>query len=497
METSHPWRIGPSAFGIFVLSLLASGSVPAGLVQPPPELPVHSLMAVLEGEFPDHLEQDAPGGPGFGFSVAMYGQTLAVGAPRARVHPDFQSGGAVFVYERIAGEWTLAQRIPFDFVTLPGDDLECGHAVALDAYNLLVGCPGRSGQSGGAILFTRPSAGSPFDLAVTPFNPGSSPGERCGHSVALLGNADSGTYPLAAIGCPGRITGGSGFAGGPGPAGVGAVDLQFYCPPFSACAGVWGVGWHPIQSFNGTLGARGGAIPQDFGHSIDLEAYFGANVLLAVGAPATDTGEAGRIDVYRASIDDLTTWILDLSVTADQPARLGHSVDLATRDSMAYLIAGAPTHVDVSGSDSTGAAMIVIRTLFGWEAPEWLMVDDAGENGSNLQLGQSVHLASAASPPRTLIGVPGGPEGWGPGQARHHYRDSDEQAWLPHIADTLSAEPEPLPTLHAPRFGWSMDGNGDMLAVGGPGYLDAQGRVRGRVFIYGWDDRRFHDRFEQ
>lgn len=469
----------------------------AGLILPPQDLPVHDLVEILEGDFPADPEQDNPSGPRFGFSVALYGNSLAVGAPGARVHPSFERGGAVFVYERVLGEWSLAQRIPFDFVTLAGSDLECGHAVALDAYNLLVGCPGRAGEAGGAMLFTRPSAGAPFELTTSPFNPGTTPGERCGHSVALLGNADSGSYPLAAIGCPGRVTGGSVLAGGPGPAGVGAVDLQFYCPPFAACAGVWGVGWHPIQSFNGTLGGRGGAMPMEFGLSIDLQGYFGANILLAVGAPATETGEAGQVDVYRASVDDLSTWVLDLSITADQPARLGQSVDLATSNSIAYLVAGAPTHLDASATEPTGAAMIVTRTPFGWDAPEWLFVDDPGENGSNLQLGQSVHLANASEPPRILAGVPGGPAGWGPGQARHFYRDSDKQVWLPNVADTLSEPPEPLPTLFAPDFAWSMDGNGNLLAVGGPGYLDADGRVRGRVFIYAWDDRRFRDRFEQ
>jgi hypothetical protein len=48
-----------------------------------------------------------------------------------------------------------------------------------------------------------------------------------------------------------------------------------------------------------------------------------------------------------------------------------------------------------------------------------------------------------------------------------------------------------------PRFGYSVAMYGDSLAVGGPGYLDADGRVRGRVFIYAWDDRRFRDHFEQ
>lgn len=48
-----------------------------------------------------------------------------------------------------------------------------------------------------------------------------------------------------------------------------------------------------------------------------------------------------------------------------------------------------------------------------------------------------------------------------------------------------------------PRLEFSVALYGDMLVLGGPGYLDASGRLRGRVFIYAWDDRRFRDRFEQ
>lgn len=70
------------------------------------------------------------------------------------------------------------------------------------------------------------------------------------------------------------------------------------------------------------------------------------------------------------------------------------------------------------------------------------MVDNADASCSNLQLGQSAQLASAASPPRMLVGMSGGPEGWG------------------------------------------------------PGHLGAHGRVSGRVFIYAWNVRRFRDRFD-
>jgi len=483
-------------------TLVLAGPVVAGFVLPPDDHQVHDLVTVLEGEYPDFLDQGTVGGPRFGFSVAMYGDTLVVGAPGARVHTDFERGGAAFVYERIGGQWTLAQSIPFDFFTMAGADQECGYSVALDAYNLLIGCPGRASQAGGAKLFTRPSAGAPFELSSILFNPGNDPEERCGHSVSLLGSADSGTYPLAAIGCPGRVTGGGGLAGGPGPSAVGAVDLQFYCPPFAPCAGVLGVGWHPLQSFNGTLGVpgietRGVEIPREFGHSVSLQGYLGANVLLAVGAPATGTGEAGRVDVYRAPADDLTPWFLDLSITADQPGRLGHSVDLATSNSIAYLVAGAPTHIDASGAGPAGAVMILARSLVGWSKPEWLVADSAGEGALYMRLGHSVYMASAASPPRMLAGVPHGPDGWGPGQALHYYRDSDKAAWLLNEEDVMSEAPEPLPTVFAPQFAWSMDGNGDWLAVGGPGYVVADGQVRGRIFIYAWANNLFHDRFEE
>jgi len=85
----------------------------------------------------------------FGFSVAISGDTLAVASP-------FDEGsGSVYVYTRSAGVWTLQQRVaPVDIA--PADNF--GFSVALDGDTLVVGAnldDTSVVDSGSAYVFTR------------------------------------------------------------------------------------------------------------------------------------------------------------------------------------------------------------------------------------------------------------------------------------------------------------------------------------------------------
>ena len=100
--------------------------------------PIHTLIASLEGDFAGLPGQDDPR---FGFSVALHGDTLAVGAPGTLTGSggNIYRRGAVFLYRRQqeGHGWQFLQRIAFGV----GGDGQCGHAVALSDSFLMVGCP--------------------------------------------------------------------------------------------------------------------------------------------------------------------------------------------------------------------------------------------------------------------------------------------------------------------------------------------------------------------
>ena len=82
-------------------------------------------------------------GDAFGRSVALDGDTLAVGAPqRDEACPGnpMCDSGAVYVYTRSGSTWTLQTKLIDSSSGASADSF--GHSVALDGDTLVVGCPG-------------------------------------------------------------------------------------------------------------------------------------------------------------------------------------------------------------------------------------------------------------------------------------------------------------------------------------------------------------------
>ena len=113
----------------------------------------------------------------FGFSVAVSGATVIVGADR-REQGDLVDSGAAFVYREAGEGWTLEATLrPRDLAEKDG----LGISVAADGDAVLVGAPGKG--SGAAYLFRR--TGGRWREEAKLSDP--SPTERAGfgHSVAL------------------------------------------------------------------------------------------------------------------------------------------------------------------------------------------------------------------------------------------------------------------------------------------------------------------------
>src|SRR3989304_6840236 len=96
------------------------------------------------------LANDGANGDHFGSSVAIDGNTLAVGARSENTGG--AGAGAVYVYVKSGPNWTLQQKItPND----PTSGKQFGQSVALDGNTLAVGAQGNNSLRGAAYAFTR------------------------------------------------------------------------------------------------------------------------------------------------------------------------------------------------------------------------------------------------------------------------------------------------------------------------------------------------------
>lgn len=125
-------------------------------------------------------------GAEFGFSVAMSGDTLAVGAKFAH-SPQSASAGSVYVFVRDAEQWTLQQRLHAADGQF-GD--EFGFSVGLDGDTLAVGAWRDSTASGvraGSVhVYVR--SGATWSLQQTVFGDSAAAEDLFGGSVAVAGD---------------------------------------------------------------------------------------------------------------------------------------------------------------------------------------------------------------------------------------------------------------------------------------------------------------------
>jgi hypothetical protein len=131
------------------------------------------------------VANDAQAGDGFGYSVAIDGNTAAIGAPRD--DDAGQNSGSAYVFSRSGTTWTQqAKMIPLDGST-PGDDF--GFSVDIDSGTLLVGShldDDYGDGSGSAYVYT--TDGSTWSEQAKLNDANAAPGDEFGYSVSLHGD---------------------------------------------------------------------------------------------------------------------------------------------------------------------------------------------------------------------------------------------------------------------------------------------------------------------
>lgn len=366
----------------------------------------------------------------FGWAVAIDGDTIVVGTPISTVNGVSQ--GSALVFERAGATWT--QRAMLDPVE-PEANMGFGFSVAVSGPSIVVGAylDSINGviEQGSVTVYQK--AGDTWAVQQTLIAPDGAQNDRFGRSVALSGD-------LVAIGA--------------------STDTINEQRPYQGSAylfGRIGQGWSMRQK----LIAPDGAIYDNFGHSV---AIGGQRVV--VGSPSEIGSAPGAAYVF-APVG--ASWFLEsrLQRSSNQPdEQFGFSV--AATDG--WVLSGTPLQRSVRSPGMQGFAHSFSR-----QGSQWVQrpVLGGGLGSSHSLFGSSVALSADAA----AVGAPFEPNATLRNDNCVVVFERDGAHWrAPQIL-------EPPDTEFPSRFGESVAIGGDLLVVGSP-LQRGGGFSRGAVHAY-------------
>lgn len=314
----------------------------------------------------------------FGASVAVSGDTIAVGAPG----DDGGSTdlGAVYIFTRSGNNWIQQQKIlPSDV----GASRAFGQSIALAGSTLLVGAPGVSG-GGAAYIFNL--SGGVWSQTIKLTASDRVAGDDFGRSVALSAAVNR---SIAIIGAPGDDNNGpTGTTGGTDTGAVYVFTLNTI-----TVGSVWG--------------ERDKLLPTDGGAG-DLfgRAVAAAGTVAVIGAPSDDNiggFDAGSVYAFTGDFT-AANWTQEAKLLADGSggglAGDSDAFGSAVAISGGTAVIGAPRWEGSpnSNSDDNGAMYIFERS-----GSVWMQTQFLGEVFSGISFGESVTLLGT----RMIGGKPG------------------------------------------------------------------------------------------
>ena len=312
---------------------------------------------------------DGTTGDYFGWAVAIYSDTVVIGAPycdRVLTSTVITDAGAAYVFQRNQGGPNAWGQVNVLVSSDPEVEAYFGYSVAIEGETIVVGAYGDDGtfpDEGAAYVFAYSTRGVQDwgqigTLNATP----PQEGENFGYDVSLSGTT-------LAVGAPGN----SGAA-----AGAGAVYL--FTSTLTATLGLNApADWGQIGTLNAGVGAGEG---DAFGSSVALsgsDLVVGAPFEDGVGDLITDTGAAY---VYNAnySLVSIQDWGQIGTLNAGEGAGPGDQFGDAVALSGQGLIIGAPFADGGTGNaiTDTGAAYVFVYnplrqgTLASWDMMQTL-----------------------------------------------------------------------------------------------------------------------------
>ena len=345
---------------------------------------------------PNYLKRDTlvasnyetESGAHLGEAVAVSGDTVVVGAPNEN-----NARGAVYVYVRPTGEWTISTISETAKLTVSGlgNGSEFGASVAISGDTIVVGAPGEEADKGAAYVFVRPASGdwqnvTAADARLTETEPARQPDDRFGASVAVSGDT-------VAIGAP-------------------ATDDTTH-PGMAYVFSRPGSGWTDATP-NAILSDTNVAVGDSFGQSV---ATHGNTVV--VGAPLDDFGANGTTQVDRGSayiyLKPGSGWVnateADFFLASENGQAGDHfGVSVAIREDGKVVVVGAEyatpavVTLDAAAAANQGLAYVFIRPDEGWVAdPTEDAILSIAAGSSSDQFGHAVGISGDT----IVVGAPG------------------------------------------------------------------------------------------
>ena len=315
---------------------------------------------------------DGAAGDLFGSSVAIWGDTVVVGAFAAKVSGRSEQG-AVYVYVKPAAGWTSTAAFDGKLTASDGKAGDnFGFSVAIQDNTVVVGALGASDFRGATYVFDRPASGwqstSAFSAKLTASDGVSS--DVFGSSVAISGDTI--------------------VAGTPGSNGYRGAAYAFVEPVS---------GWATTSTFAAKLTAPDSGSGDYFGSAV---AVSGGTII--AGAPVTTVGGHSLQGAAYVYVKPQTGWTstsaFDAMLTASDGSGgdlLGNSVAVSNNT----VIAGAPR----SGrNDGSSAAYVFVMPEGGWASTSAF---DARLTSSDPPINDSFGTSVAISGDTAVIGAPG------------------------------------------------------------------------------------------
>lgn len=375
------------------------------------------------------ISTDGAANDQFGYSVAVFGDTAAVGMLNDQDLLGTRSRGFVYIFQRSGTTWSQTQVLtPSDHAA--GDTF--GLSLAFENDTLLIGARNKTNGStqfvGAAYVFTRPAAGGSFTQQAK-LSPGDIVlGEFFGNSVGLSGDS--------------AIVGAVGLAGFSNPNGKAYVFTRS------------GSSWTLQQKLVAADAASGDA----FGFSVAISGDTAiAGAVRKVTGPNVASGAAY---VFQRSG---ATWTQQQRIVHNDPEindELGYYVAIKNETAV---VSARSYEVPPNTAVNHGAVFVFTRSGANWTQTERLIHGDVGPDG----LGTSVAFDGNS----IIAGAPNKNDGTGAAYVFAVVENGSVRV----TANDGSANDE---------FGYSVALSGDTLVVGAHLEDDTAGPNRGAVYVF-------------
>jgi FG-GAP repeat protein len=377
-----------------------------------------------------------------GFSVAVAGDRVVVGAPLDDLGADFNQGSA-YVFAKGASGWPSATEIAKLTASdaAPGDRL--GSSVAISGDEVVAGAPlddvGANADQGSAYVFEKPASGwaNATETAKLAASDGAA-GDFLGFSVAVAGDT---------------------VVAGADRDHVGANAFQGSAYVFQKPAAGWASATETAK-----LTASDGGLDDGLGFSVAA-----AGDTVVAGAHGDDVGanlEQGSVYVFEKPVAGWASATETAKLTSSDGApgdELGRSVTVSGDT----VVAGAPFN-RVGANALQGSAYVYQRPSTGWASATETAKLTASDGTPGDQLGFSVAVSSDT----VVAGTPSDGVGANPQQGSAYVFQKAAAGWA---SATETAKLTSSDGAASDRFGFSVAVSGDTVLAGALGDNAAQG----------------------